>query len=113
LNKLFQKYKLLVEKHLSHRIWLNTIYQEYFCKNHQQYFKFHIVCYNILAQILLEDNLYLYKNSFKTNLKWYRRKDRLLRELLRQDADILCLQEMQNNHYEYDFRPKLMEHGKK
>jgi len=93
-------------------MWLNTPYQEYFHKAHQQYFKIHIVCYNILSQLLLEDNFYLYNNCFKTNLKWYKRKDRLLRELLRQDADIFCLQEMQNDHYENDFRPALKEYGK-
>jgi mRNA deadenylase 3'-5' endonuclease subunit Ccr4 len=94
-------------------MWLNAVYQEYFRKNHQQYFKFHIVCYNILAQILLEENLFLYKNCLNNNLKWYRRKDRLIRELLRQDADILCLQEMQNDHYENVFRSALKEHGTK
>ncbi len=77
-----------MEKHLSNRMWLNTSYQEHFRQAHQRYFKFHLVCYNILAQILLEENLFLYENSFRNNLKWYRRKDRLIREFLRQDADV-------------------------
>jgi len=92
-------------------MWLNAAYQEYFRKNHQEYFKFHIVCYNILAQILLEENLFLYENCLTNNLKWYRRKDRLIRELLRQNADIFCLQEMQNDHYENFFRPTLKQSG--
>ncbi|CAF1114077.1 unnamed protein product [Adineta steineri] len=100
-----------LEKHLPHRMWSNTIYQEYFRKDHHQHFKFHIVCYNILAQMLLEDNSFLYQHCFKSNLKWSRRKDRLLRELLRQDADILCLQEMQKNHYENEFQPILKQQG--
>jgi mRNA deadenylase 3'-5' endonuclease subunit Ccr4 len=66
----------------------NTIHQEYFRKDHHQHFKIHLVCYNILAQDLLEDNSYLYTNCFRNNLKWYRRKDRLLREILRQNADV-------------------------
>ena len=69
-------------------MWSNTTYQEYFRKDHQQHFKIHLVCYNILAQNLLENNPFLYNNCFRNNLQWYRRKDRLLRELLRQDADV-------------------------
>lgn len=92
-------------------MWLNTTYQEGFDKNHKNYFKIHIVCYNILAQSLLEDNRYLYENCFENNLKWYRRKDRLLREIFRQDVDILCLQEMQYYHYEHNFRPIFKDNG--
>jgi mRNA deadenylase 3'-5' endonuclease subunit Ccr4 len=69
-------------------MWLNTTNQEYFRQNHQQYFKFNLVCYNILAQNLLHENMYLYGNCWKKNLQWYRRRDRLGRELLRQDADV-------------------------
>ncbi len=73
-------------------MWSHTKYQEDFRRDHHQHFKFHLVCYNILAQKLLEDNPFLYGNCLRNNLKWYRRKDRLLRELLRQDADV-CLSE--------------------
>ncbi|CAF3405917.1 unnamed protein product [Rotaria sp. Silwood1] len=100
-----------IENHLSYRIWSNTANQQYFRRYPQQHFKFHLVCYNILSQALLEDNRFLYVNCLRNNLKWYRRKDRLFRELLRQDADILCLQEMENYHYENDFRPTFMQHG--
>ncbi|CAF1301090.1 unnamed protein product [Rotaria sordida] len=100
-----------IENHLPYRMWSNTTDQEYFRRYHQQYFKFHLICYNILSQTLLEDNKFLYVNCLRNNLKWYRRKDRLLRELLRQDADILCLQEMENYHYEHDIRPNLMQNG--
>ncbi|CAF1386211.1 unnamed protein product [Adineta ricciae] len=78
-----------LEKHLPYRLWSNTTYQDVFRRDHQEHFKFHLVCYNILSQNLLEDNSFLYQNCYKNNLKWYKRKDRLLRELLRQDADIL------------------------
>ncbi|UJR20771.1 hypothetical protein I4U23_023886 [Adineta vaga] len=100
-----------LEKHLSYRTWSNTTYREYFRRNHQNHFKFSVVCYNILSQSLLEDNVYLYGTCSEKNLKWYRRRDRLFREILRQDADILCLQEMQNNHYENEFRPTLAQQG--
>ncbi|CAM2716451.1 unnamed protein product [Rotaria socialis] len=99
------------ENHLSNRMWSNTEYQEYFRRHYQQHFKIHIVCYNILAQSLLEDNQFLYMNCLRNNLQWHRRKERLLREILRQDADIVCLQEMENFHYENEFRPKFMEYG--
>ena len=69
-------------------MWTNTNYQDYFRRNHNQYFKFHLVCYNVLSQTLLEDNSFLYMNCLRNNLKWYRRKDRLLRELFRQNADV-------------------------
>jgi mRNA deadenylase 3'-5' endonuclease subunit Ccr4 len=69
-------------------MWLNTNSQEHFRQFHYRYFKFHLVCYNILAQKLLEENLFLYENCFRNNLKWYRRKDRLIREFLRQDPDV-------------------------
>ncbi|CAM4914290.1 unnamed protein product [Rotaria socialis] len=99
------------ENHLSNRMWSNTEYQEYFRRHYQQHFKIHIVCYNILAQSLLEDNQFLYMNCLRNNLQWHRRKERLLREILRQDADIVCLQEMENFHYENEFRPKFMEYA--
>ncbi len=72
-----------MEKHLPNRLWSNTNYQ-----SQHRYFKIHLVCYNILAQGLLEENPFLYENCFRNNLKWYKRKDRLIRELLRQDADV-------------------------
>lgn len=73
---------------MPYRTWSNTAYEQIFRRFHQEHFKFHLVCYNILAQPLLEDNPFLYVNCFRNNLTWYRRKDRLFRELLRQDADV-------------------------
>lgn len=92
-------------------MWLNTNYQNYFQKNQQNFFRIHLVCYNILAQNLLNDNMILYQNCSHQNLKWYKRKDRLLRELFRQDADIYCLQEVQQYHYETVFQAVFKNNG--
>ena len=74
-----------MENHLPYRQWSNITSQRY---DRKYYFQFHLVCYNILAQTLLETNSFLYWNCFRNNLQWYRRRERLLRELLRQDADV-------------------------
>ncbi|CAF1595984.1 unnamed protein product [Adineta ricciae] len=97
--------------HLPKRTWSNTTYQAHLEKSRYHHFNFHLVNYNILAQKLIEDNPSLYADCLDQDLHWHRRKERLLRELLKQDADIICLQEMQREHYKHDFRPKMMDHG--
>lgn len=77
-----------MEKHLPYRQWLNSTYQEDFHRNRPKHFKFQVICYNILSQILLEQHSFLYENCFWHHLKWYKRKDRLIREFLRHDADV-------------------------
>ena len=77
-----------MEKHLPYRQWLNSTYQEHFRRTHQEHFKFQVICYNILAQALLEKNGFLYEHCFWKNLKWFKRRDRLIREFLRHDADV-------------------------
>ncbi|CAF0732824.1 unnamed protein product [Adineta steineri] len=99
------------EPNLPKRTWSNTIYEEHLIKSRYHHFNFHIISYNILAQKLIEDNESLYDDCQENNLKWNHRKERLLREILHQDADIVCLQEMQKEHYKYDFRPKMSHHG--
>lgn len=44
-------------------------------------------------------------------LAWGYRKQNLLKELLSYKADILCLQEVQSNHFLDFLAPKLQEHG--
>ncbi|UJR28821.1 hypothetical protein I4U23_010045 [Adineta vaga] len=100
-----------MEFNLPKRTWSNTIYDEHLTKSRYHHFNFHLISYNILAQKLIEDNPVLYEDCLDSNLHWHRRKERLLRELLKQDADIICLQEMQREHYKYDFRPKMIDYG--
>ncbi|KMY96088.1 protein angel [Drosophila simulans] len=59
---------------------------------------FKVVSYNILAQDLLLEHLFLYVGIPHEFLSWQRRQQNLLRELLKLDPDILCLQEMQFDH---------------
>lgn len=56
---------------------------------------FKLVSYNILAQDLLLEHLYLYQNIQHEFLTWRRRQQNLQRELLKLNPDILCLQEIQ------------------
>jgi mRNA deadenylase 3'-5' endonuclease subunit Ccr4 len=49
---------------------------------------FDVVCYNILAQTLVESNPYLYVDCQPEHLDWDRRKKLLLKELIRQNADV-------------------------
>jgi len=69
-------------------MWSNTIYEEHLTKSRYHHFNFHIISYNILAQKLIETNPLLYDDCLESNLEWNRRKERLLREILKQDADV-------------------------
>lgn len=44
-------------------------------------------------------------------LTWQYRKQNLLKELVGYRADILCLQEVQSNHYTEFLAPELQKHG--
>ncbi|XP_077537883.1 protein angel isoform X1 [Haemaphysalis longicornis] len=72
---------------------------------------FTVLSYNVLAQGLLEDNPYLYQHCRQEVLSWPLRRHNLLAELREADADVLCLQELQEDHYETDFKPELEKMG--
>lgn len=72
---------------------------------------FTVLSYNVLAQGLLEDNPYLYQHCHEEVLQWPLRRQNLLAELREANADILCLQELQQDHYELDFKPELEKMG--
>uniref|UniRef100_A0A224ZAC8 Transcriptional effector ccr4 related protein n=1 Tax=Rhipicephalus zambeziensis TaxID=60191 RepID=A0A224ZAC8_9ACAR len=72
---------------------------------------FTVMSYNVLAQGLLEDNPYLYQHCHEDVLQWPLRRQNLLAELREISADILCLQELQQDHYETDFKPELEKMG--
>ncbi|KAH7940448.1 hypothetical protein HPB49_000312 [Dermacentor silvarum] len=65
----------------------------------------------VLAACLLEDNPYLYQHCHEEVLQWPLRRQNLLAELREANADILCLQELQKDHYELDFKPELEKMG--
>ncbi|XP_037541137.1 protein angel homolog 2 [Nematolebias whitei] len=74
-------------------------------------FDFSVMSYNILSQELLQDNAYLYGHCEPSVLPWDYRLPNLLTEILQLNADILCLQEVQEDHYENQIKPALQARG--
>lgn len=74
-------------------------------------FRFSLVSYNILSQTLLHDHGYLYTSCNPKDLEWPRRGHRILSALIRKHADIICLQEVENEHLQSLYQPKLARYG--
>lgn len=70
---------------------------------------FTVLSYNILADQYATSDLYGYCPSWA--LAWPYRRQNLLKEIVGYHADIVCLQEVQNNHFEEFFSPELDKHG--
>ncbi|KAM4692780.1 protein angel homolog 2 [Discoglossus pictus] len=70
-------------------------------------FDFTVMSYNILSQHLLEDNSHLYSHCRRPLLFWSFRLPNILKELEQMGADILCLQEVQEDHYRTQIKPSL------
>ncbi|GLT65963.1 hypothetical protein SLA2020_383590 [Shorea laevis] len=68
---------------------------------------FSVLSYNILADILAKNH----RSCPTWALEWEYRKQKLLKEINEYDADIICLQEVQQNHYKDFFEPELRSHG--
>ncbi|XP_070705797.1 protein angel homolog 2 [Pempheris klunzingeri] len=74
-------------------------------------FDFSVMTYNILSQELLQDNAYLYRHCNPSVLPWEYRLPNLLAEIQQYNADIVCLQEVQEDHYENQIKPALQALG--
>ncbi|KAM9356484.1 protein angel homolog 2 [Pholidichthys leucotaenia] len=74
-------------------------------------FDFSVMSYNILSQQLLLDNAYLYRHCDPAVLPWEFRLTNLLAEIKEHSTDILCLQEVQEDHYENQIKPALQALG--
>ncbi|KAI7799978.1 protein angel homolog 2 isoform X1 [Triplophysa rosa] len=70
-------------------------------------FDFTVLSYNILSQDLLCDNAYLYKHCNACVLDWNYRFSNIIKELAQHSADIMCLQEVQEDHYKEQIKPSL------
>ncbi|KAG2543215.1 carbon catabolite repressor protein 4 homolog 1-like [Panicum virgatum] len=70
---------------------------------------FTVLSYNILADTYATSDTYSYCPTWA--LTWAYRRQNLLREIIGYHADIICLQEVQNNHFEEFFAPELDKHG--
>lgn len=67
--------------------------------------KFTVLSYNLLADLYASPEQFNYCPSWA--LSWPYRRTNLLKELLSYDADILCLQEVQSNHFTDFLAPEL------
>ncbi|KAL8147205.1 hypothetical protein AgCh_004795 [Apium graveolens] len=70
---------------------------------------FTVLSYNILAAEAASTEIYSYCPSWA--LSWPYRRQNLLKEIVGYRADIVCLQEVQKNHFEEFFAPELDKHG--
>uniref|UniRef100_A0A3P8UK50 Angel homolog 1 n=1 Tax=Cynoglossus semilaevis TaxID=244447 RepID=A0A3P8UK50_CYNSE len=73
--------------------------------------EFTVMSYNILAQDLLETHEDLYMHCPLEVLDWNYRCKVLLDEIVKWNPDILCLQEVQENHYHEQLYPVLSQIG--
>lgn len=64
---------------------------------------FRVLSYNVLAEIYANTQAYPHCPSWA--LSWTYRKRNLIREMALFDADVLCLQEIQADHFEDHFQP--------
>ncbi|XP_025020810.1 protein angel homolog 2 isoform X3 [Python bivittatus] len=76
-------------------------------KGPQAKFDFTVMSYNILSQDLLEDNSHLYKHCQQQILAWNYRFPNILADIEQLDADVLCLQEVQEDQYGIEIKPSL------
>ncbi|KAL9262097.1 Carbon catabolite repressor protein 4 homolog 2-like protein [Drosera capensis] len=70
---------------------------------------FTVLSYNILADVYATSESYSYCPSWARS--WNYRRQNLLREIVGYRADIVCLQEVQSDHFEEFFSPELDMHG--
>nr|XP_028574849.1 protein angel homolog 1 isoform X2 [Podarcis muralis] len=70
-------------------------------------FEFRVMSYNILAQDLIEQSPHLYMHCHPDIMDWSYRFTNLLQEIQHWDPEILCLQEVQENHYWEQLEPTL------
>ncbi|XP_071726675.1 carbon catabolite repressor protein 4 homolog 1-like isoform X2 [Rutidosis leptorrhynchoides] len=70
---------------------------------------FTVLSYNVLCESNATSDLYGYCPSWA--LSWSYRRQNLLREIVDYHADIVCLQEVQSDHYREFFEPELDKHG--
>ncbi|XP_076921998.1 carbon catabolite repressor protein 4 homolog 1-like [Bidens hawaiensis] len=70
---------------------------------------FTVLSYNVLCDSYATSDLYGYCPLWA--LSWPYRRQNLLREIVGYLADIVCLQEVQSDHFEEFFAPELDKHG--
>ncbi len=71
--------------------------------------RFTVLTYNVLADLYATSEMYGYTPSWA--LSWNYRRQNILKEIVQHNADILCLQEVQSDHFEDFFAGELAKHG--
>ncbi|KAM4662495.1 protein angel homolog 1 [Discoglossus pictus] len=77
----------------------------------EENFDFTVLSYNILSQDLADQNPDLYVHCVPDILCWEYRWQNILQELQHWEADVLCLQEVQEDHYKEHVQPSLSAMG--
>ena len=72
-------------------------------------FPLRVMSYNCLAELYASSDLYSYCPDWA--LAWNYRRRNLLREIMSLEADVICLQEIQADHFEEHFKPALRRIG--
>ncbi|KAI1288410.1 Protein angel -like protein 2 [Halotydeus destructor] len=67
--------------------------------------EFTLMTYNVLSQNLISQHGQLYTHCSKLSLDWVHRFQQLSREIKQCSPDVVCLQEVNKNHFEQDFTP--------
>ncbi|XP_043594224.1 protein angel isoform X1 [Bombus pyrosoma] len=106
---LMDKYMSDKQKYKAMRQWIR-FKKEKLTSNSEESFILRVLSFNILAQYLLETYPFLYKAHDKQALSWKIRRQLLLQEILGAQANVICLQEMQEEHLE-EFLVPLQELG--
>lgn len=85
------------ERYKTLRKWIR-VGKDRLTSNIDDSFILRLLSFNILAQNLLEDHSYLYQHHNKKALNWKTRKPLVIQEIREADANIICLQEVQEDH---------------
>ncbi|KAK1351978.1 Carbon catabolite repressor protein 4-like [Heracleum sosnowskyi] len=70
---------------------------------------FTVLSYNILADLYASRNAH--QNTPAWALAWEYRSQNLLNEIIGYNSDIICLQEVQSDHFDTYFQPEMEKHG--
>jgi len=70
---------------------------------------FTVATYNVLADLYCNSDMYKYVPDWA--LAWAYRRQNILKEIVNYNADVLCLQEVQSDHFEDFFQGEMAKYG--
>lgn len=92
------------------RTWEDSRYKAKACRIARTDFLFSLMSYNVLADEYMKSHLYLYQDTPEKHLNWSDRFPKLVAEIVFHSPDIVCLQEVQAEHFT-DFQNELTHSG--